>query len=138
MFSAIYGLSHGGLLQPIYTQTHMWLFALVFALTAMNVLTTAADFRRLSDAVVYAAIWRSCTALTFYMMIRGSWPMPQVMTISPRNSVLAVLAFYGGLGFAGLWLILPLSVYFSARTYQVSHNPVERSVAVTGIVQVRL
>jgi hypothetical protein len=303
VFSAIYGLSRGGLLQPIYTQTHMWLFALVFALTAMSALTTAADFRRLSDAIVYAAIWRSCTALTFYMMVRGSWPMPQVMTthddsvlfvagililvsraiehrtrrtlnrvflatplillgivvnnrrlawsglaggmlivyfmlpaksvvtrrlnsylraaspilaiyvivgwgrpepvfkplsafasmgsanaggkfdpstkardnenigmvimveqrpllgtglgheflevdssfsvprsvypmyyFSPHNSVLAVLAFYGSLGFAGLWLILPLSVYFNARTYRVSQSPVERSVAVTGIV----
>lgn len=304
---AIYGMADGALLKPIHTQTHIWLFALVFALTTMNVLTTAADFRRLANAIVYAGLWRSCTAITFYMMVRGSWPMPVVMTshddsvlfvaaililvsraiehrtrrtldhvflaaplillaivvnnrrlawsglaggvlivyfmlpaksvvtrrlnnylmaaapvltiyaivgwgrpepifkplsafasmgsanaggkldastkardnenvgmvimveqrpllgtglgheflevdssfsvprevypmyhFSPHNSVLAVLAFYGGLGFIGLWLIHPVSAYFNARAYRSSKDPVERTVAVLGIVQVWL
>lgn len=54
----------------------------------------------------------------------------------PHNSVLALFAFCGWLGFAGLWLIIPVSVFLNARTYRVSPNPTERVAAVTGIVQV--
>lgn len=54
----------------------------------------------------------------------------------PHNSVLALFAFCGWVGFSGLWLIIPVSVFLNARTYRASPNPSERVAAVTGIVQV--
>jgi hypothetical protein len=53
----------------------------------------------------------------------------------PHNSVLAFLAFCGGLGFTGLWMIIPVSVYLNARTYRRTAEPRLRSVAAAGIVE---
>ncbi|HVU05897.1 MAG TPA: O-antigen ligase family protein [Polyangiaceae bacterium] len=55
---------------------------------------------------------------------------------SPHNSVLAFLAFCGGIGLAGVWMMLPVSVFLNARTYRRSEDPIERSVAVVGIAMV--
>ena len=77
-----------------------------------------------------------------FLEVDSSFSVPRevypMYHFSPHNSVLAVLAFYGGLGFIGLWLIHPVSAYFNARAYQSSKDPVERTVAVLGIVQVWL
>jgi hypothetical protein len=54
----------------------------------------------------------------------------------PHNSVLSLLAFCGGLGFAGLWLVIPVSAYLNARTYRRAEDPRVRSVAIIGIVEV--
>jgi hypothetical protein len=54
----------------------------------------------------------------------------------PHNSVLALLAFCGGVGVAGLWMIIPVSVFLNARTYRRAPNAAERSVALVGIVDV--
>jgi hypothetical protein len=300
--AAIYGLARGGLFMPIYMQTVAWLMGLVFAMTAIKVCTCAADFRRLDTAIVYAALWRSSTAILYHIKTRDwDWSkMPQCMTThedsvvfvvgliilvsralelrtkrdvrflalgaplilagihvnnrrlawaslamavavvyfmlpskgqvvrklnrlllmlaplllvyvvvgwgrperifkplqalssmgwgqvdnstrardnenvslvtmikdapllgtglghewieidstftvpldafplyhySPHDSIFAFLAFYGAIGFAGLWMVIPVSVYLNARTYRTSAQPDERSVAVIGIAQ---
>ncbi len=303
LFSVLYGLVQGGQLKPINTQIHVWLFTLVFALTTMSVMSKPEDFRLMNSAIVWAALWRSCMALCFYLKVRDrpwdklpsymtthedtvlfvvgllilvarciefrtkkavrmlimiaplillaiqvnnrrlawaslvagliviysmlpskskvtrrlnkglkmlapvlilyvaiGWGRPEKMfkplaafsamsgekadnstrardnenlslitmirdrpilgtglgrewveldasfTVSadvfpmyhysPHNTVLALVAFCGGLGFAGLWMVLPVSVYLNSRTYRKSMNPVERSVAIVGIVEV--
>ena len=52
---------------------------------------------------------------------------------SPHNSVLALLAFCGSIGFAGLWMIIPVSVFLNARTYRLTQNATERHVSVLGL-----
>jgi hypothetical protein len=304
VFCIAYGLALGGEVKPIYTQGIAWAFCLVFSLSAMTVLSTAEDFRLVENAIVWAAIWRSCMAIIFYLKVRGrDWQtMPQHMTTHedtvlfvvgllilasraiemrtrqalrhlllatplvmlaiqfnnrrlawatlamgllilyamlpakspatrrlnrrlliaspfivlyvaigwgrpekifkplqsfesmggsgaqvdnstkarenenasliamvkerpvlgtglghewqeldstftvpltvfpmyhycPHNNVLALLAFTGGLGFAGLWMVIPVSVFFNARTYRRARDPAVRSVAVMGLVE---
>jgi O-antigen ligase len=55
---------------------------------------------------------------------------------SPHNSILSLIAFCGGIGFAGLWLIIPIGTYLNARTYRRAPDPRARSVATVGIVEV--
>ena len=303
LFSVLYGLAQGGQLKPINTQVHVWLFTLVFALTTMSVMNKPEDFNLMNSAIVWAALWRACMAVCFYLKVRGrpwdqlpsymtthedtvlfvvgllilaarciefrtkravrmlilgaplilfaiqvnnrrlawaslaaglvviyfmlpskskvtrrlnkalkmlapllilyvaiGWGRPEKMfkplaafsamsgdqadnstrardnenlslitmirdrpilgtglgqqwveldasfTVSadvfpmyhysPHNTVLALVAFCGGLGFAGLWMVLPISVYLNSRTYRKSLNAVEKSVAVIGIVEV--
>jgi len=303
-FCILNGLARGGLTKPIYTQVHMLVLGMVFALTCATVLSTAEDFRRLENAIVYAAIWQAVTVFLVYLAFRGQ-ELPQTLTThedsvtfvvglltlisqaielrtktamrrliylapiilvaiqlnnrrlawaslmggllviyfllpakgkvtrklnrallvllpviviyvgagwgrkepifkpvasissmfsakatgeldrstkardnenrslvtmipynpllgtglgqrwvdldptyavpesifpmyyySPHNSLLALLAFCGGLGCAGLWMVFPVSVYLNARTYRRSTNRVERTVAVIGIIEV--
>jgi hypothetical protein len=54
----------------------------------------------------------------------------------PHNSVLALVAFCGGLGFAGLWMIIPVSGYLNALTYRRARDPATRSVAAVGLVEI--
>jgi len=54
----------------------------------------------------------------------------------PHNSVLALVAFCGGLGFAGLWMVIPVSAYLNALTYRRAPDPATRSVAAVGLVEV--
>jgi hypothetical protein len=54
----------------------------------------------------------------------------------PHNSVLALFAFCGWVGFTALWLVIPTSVFLNARTYRIAQNPHIRVASVTGIVQV--
>ena len=51
----------------------------------------------------------------------------------PHNSVLGIFAFTGFLGFVGVWVVLPVSVYFNARTRRFARAPAERAAAVSGI-----
>jgi O-antigen ligase len=44
----------------------------------------------------------------------------------PHNSVLGLWAFGGLLGFAFLWLIYPVGVFFAVRAYRWSRTPTER------------
>jgi len=44
----------------------------------------------------------------------------------PHNSVLGLWAFGGLLGFALLWLIYPVGVFFAVRAYRWSRTPTER------------
>jgi hypothetical protein len=53
----------------------------------------------------------------------------------PHNNVLAFIAFLGGIGFAALWMVIPISMCLNARTYRLARDPAVRSVAVVGIVE---
>ncbi len=50
---------------------------------------------------------------------------------APHNSVLGLLAYSGAIGFAGLWLILPLGYFFAVRSYRSSREPRDRIAALT-------
>jgi hypothetical protein len=54
----------------------------------------------------------------------------------PHNSMLALFAFTGSVGFAGIWMVLPVSVYLNRRTHLLATNPVDRVAAAVGIVAV--
>lgn len=53
-----------------------------------------------------------------------------------HNNVLIIIAFTGLLGFAGLWLPLPVSVYLNTRAYRTSTVPLERAAAMSGACMV--
>lgn len=55
---------------------------------------------------------------------------------SPHNSIFALLAFCGGLGFAGLWMVIPVASYMNALTYRRARDPTVRSAAMVGLVEV--
>lgn len=55
----------------------------------------------------------------------------------PHNSVLGLWAFGGLLGFAVLWAVFPVGVFFIVRAYRWSRTPLERVTALgAGAVQV--
>jgi hypothetical protein len=47
----------------------------------------------------------------------------------PHNSVLGLWAFGGLLGFALLWGVFPVGMYFTVRAYRFARDPVERMTA---------
>lgn len=54
----------------------------------------------------------------------------------PHNSVLGILAFSGALGFAGMWMLFPVSGYLNARSYRTSKDKYERAIALSGLAQI--
>lgn len=52
---------------------------------------------------------------------------------SPHNSALALFAFCGSLGLAGLWMVIPIATYLNVRTYRTSTRPLERTVVIVAI-----
>ncbi len=56
----------------------------------------------------------------------------------PHNSLLSLLAFGGWLGFLGILLPLPISVYLNTRTYRTAQAPVVRVVAMVGVAEVAI
>ena len=52
---------------------------------------------------------------------------------APHNSILGVLAYGGALGFAGLFLLLPMGVFFAVRSYRFARAPAERVAALTSV-----
>jgi hypothetical protein len=50
---------------------------------------------------------------------------------APHNSILGLLAYGGMVGFAGLWMILPLGMFFAMRNYRHARTPPERTAALT-------
>lgn len=54
----------------------------------------------------------------------------------PHNSMLALFAFTGSVGFAGMWMVLPVSVYLNRRAHLRATHPVDRSAAAVGITAV--
>jgi hypothetical protein len=53
----------------------------------------------------------------------------------PHNSLLAILAFTGLLGFAGILMPVPISVYLNTRTYRTASAPVVRVVAMVSVAE---
>jgi hypothetical protein len=54
----------------------------------------------------------------------------------PHNSVLAILAFTGFVGFFAHWLPFPVSAYLNARTYRASRSPIERAASSAALAQI--
>lgn len=52
---------------------------------------------------------------------------------SPHNSVLAMFAFCGALGFAALWMVYPVAIQLLARTYRSAPEPMLRAISAVGI-----
>lgn len=51
----------------------------------------------------------------------------------PHNSVLAAFSYGGMVGFFGMWLILPLGVFFAVRSYRFSTTARDRTAALTTV-----
>lgn len=52
---------------------------------------------------------------------------------APHNSVLGLVAYTGMVGFAGIWLFVPLGVFFAVRSYRFSRTPRERAAALATV-----
>jgi len=57
----------------------------------------------------------------------------ELYRFSPHNSILGLLAFSGLLGFAAMWLIIPLGVFFAVRSYRFSSAPRDRATALVAV-----
>ncbi len=53
----------------------------------------------------------------------------------PHNSLLALLAFTGLLGFTGILMPLPVAVYLNTRTYRAASSPVVRVAAMVSVAE---
>ena len=53
----------------------------------------------------------------------------------PHNSILALLAYTGVLGFSGYWLIYPTAMFFNARMARLAKTPLARQVGLVGATQ---
>jgi O-Antigen ligase len=54
----------------------------------------------------------------------------------PHNSVLGLAAFTGALGFIGIWMVFPVTVFLNARTYAFARTPLEQTIAMVGVCEV--
>jgi hypothetical protein len=54
----------------------------------------------------------------------------------PHNSVLGLVAFTGALGFAGIWMVFPVTAYFNARGYMFGQTPLQRTIAMASLCEV--
>jgi hypothetical protein len=54
----------------------------------------------------------------------------------PHNSILALLAFSGLVGFSGFWLALPTAVFLNARIARLARDPKARTAAIIGASQI--
>lgn len=52
---------------------------------------------------------------------------------APHNSVLGLFAYCGPFGFAALWMLIPLGIYFALRNYRVAATARDRTAALTTV-----
>ena len=52
---------------------------------------------------------------------------------APHNSILGLFAYGGVIGFTGLWLLVPLGMFFAVRSYRFSTHPRDRTAALTTV-----
>jgi hypothetical protein len=57
----------------------------------------------------------------------------ELYRFAPHNSILGLLAYTGLIGFAGMWLFIPLGVFFAVRSYRFSTTPRDRSTALATV-----
>jgi len=50
---------------------------------------------------------------------------------APHNAILGLLTYSGIVGFAGLWLVLPMGIFFAVRSYRFSSRPADRIASLT-------
>jgi O-Antigen ligase len=87
----VYGVATGGEVKPTYTQLHLWVFGMVFALTVSRLALTREDFHRLGKALFHAAIYRALMAILFYALFVGDLPSaPPVMTTHADSALFCV------------------------------------------------
>jgi O-Antigen ligase len=54
----------------------------------------------------------------------------------PHNSALGIAAFTGALGFIGMWMVFPVTVYMAARAYAFARAPLEKTIAMVAACEV--
>jgi hypothetical protein len=52
----------------------------------------------------------------------------------PHNSILGLFAYTGFLGLIGYWLMIPTAIFLHARTTRLAKDPLQRSVALVGVM----
>jgi len=52
---------------------------------------------------------------------------------APHNSIMGLFAYSGFIGFAGMWLIIPLGMFFAIRCYRFATLPRDRVAALTTV-----
>ena len=57
----------------------------------------------------------------------------ELYRFAPHNSVLGLVAYAGLIGFAGMWLFIPLGVFFAVRSYRFSTTPRDRTAALATV-----
>jgi hypothetical protein len=57
----------------------------------------------------------------------------ELYRFAPHNSILGLLAFSGAIGFLGIWLFIPLGVFFAVRSYRFSTAPGDRTTALATV-----
>lgn len=60
--------------------------------------------------------------------ISGSYALYR---FAPHNSILGLFAYAGAVGFFGLWLVIPLGIFFAIRAYRLAAVPGDRIAALT-------
>jgi len=67
------------------------------------------------------------------LSVRRNFPQYRLV---PHNGILGLLAFTGTLGFIGIMLPLPISVFLNARTCRTEVEPIARVAALVGVAEV--
>lgn len=52
---------------------------------------------------------------------------------APHNSILGLLCYSGYIGFAGMWMLLPLGIFFAVRSHRAASSPSDRIVALASL-----
>ncbi len=91
----LYGISRGGDYKQAVFQNQALLASLFFTLLLIRALRTPEDFYGLGKAIVIAAIWRSCMAILFYLVIvrTGNYASRPDYCTTHDDTVLFTLAF---------------------------------------------
>jgi hypothetical protein len=63
--------------------------------------------------------------------ISGGFPQYRYL---PHNSLLGAIAFSGMLGFATMWLVIPVGAFLNAVVYRMTRDPVARTAALSSLV----
>lgn len=102
-----FGLATGGETKPIFTQASAWVHCLIFSMAATAIFTKAEDFQRVNTAIVYAAVWRACIAIIFYMKVRDrAWNLLPAYMTTHEDTVLFVV---------GLLILISRAIEFRTK-----------------------
>lgn len=52
---------------------------------------------------------------------------------APHNSVLGLVAYAGVVGFAGIWMVIPIGVFLAVRSYRLATLPRDRVASLTSV-----
>jgi hypothetical protein len=99
-----------------------------------------------------STLWRDLENYDLYYTLRGhplgtgfGHPYEEKVTLpdishlytlyrfAPHNSLLGLAVYGGPLGFAGIWALIPLGLFFAARCFRASPDPANRTAALASI-----